>query len=295
MAGLAAHIVVALIVLVVIGGTTRVMEAGLACPDWPLCYGSFFPGGKMNVQVFLEWFHRLDAFVVGLALLIQFGLGIIYRAQLPKWLVYSYGLLVLLVFLQGLLGGVTVLQLLPSFIVSSHLILAFTLISIMSAITQSLSSFNGLKPPLWWQPFCGISLIAVITQSLIGALMATSWGAQRCISQGEACNYLELHRFVAVPISFLVLIFVTTSLLAGDWTRSQWPFLIGILFLLTLQIVLGILTINSYLNEPLIRIAHQLIAALLVALLAGLSSRRPLQTSKPRINLKDSSMEACHG
>ena len=28
--------VVAVIALVVIGGATRVMEAGLACPDWPL-------------------------------------------------------------------------------------------------------------------------------------------------------------------------------------------------------------------------------------------------------------------
>ena len=36
---LSAHIVVALIALVVIGGATRVMEAGLACPDWPLCFG----------------------------------------------------------------------------------------------------------------------------------------------------------------------------------------------------------------------------------------------------------------
>ena len=62
---LTAHLVVALVALVVIGGATRVMQAGLACPDWPLCYGSFLPGRQMNLQVFLEWFHRLDAFVVG--------------------------------------------------------------------------------------------------------------------------------------------------------------------------------------------------------------------------------------
>ena len=32
---LASHLVVALVALVGIGGATRVMEAGLACPDWP--------------------------------------------------------------------------------------------------------------------------------------------------------------------------------------------------------------------------------------------------------------------
>ena len=73
---LAAHVVVALIALVVIGGATRVMEAGLACPDWPLCYGSFLPGRQMNLQVFLEWFHRLDAFFVGIVLITQFAFSL---------------------------------------------------------------------------------------------------------------------------------------------------------------------------------------------------------------------------
>ena len=57
--GVTSHLVVAVIALVVIGGATRVMEAGLACPDWPLCFGTLLPGRQMNLQVFLEWFHRL--------------------------------------------------------------------------------------------------------------------------------------------------------------------------------------------------------------------------------------------
>ena len=86
---LAAHVLVALIALVVIGGATRVMEAGLACPDWPLCYGSFFPGRQMNLQVFLEWFHRLDAFLVGIVLITQFFLSLYWAKLLPKWLPLS--------------------------------------------------------------------------------------------------------------------------------------------------------------------------------------------------------------
>ena len=79
----------ALIALVVIGGATRVMEAGLACPDWPLCYGSLLPGRQMNLKVFLEWFHRLDAFVVGIALLVQLGAAWFWRKELPRWLLPS--------------------------------------------------------------------------------------------------------------------------------------------------------------------------------------------------------------
>jgi hypothetical protein len=54
--GITSHLVVGVIALIVIGGSTRVMEAGLACPDWPLCYGSLLPGKQMNLQVFLDWF-----------------------------------------------------------------------------------------------------------------------------------------------------------------------------------------------------------------------------------------------
>lgn len=83
---LLSHLVVALVALVAIGGATRVMEAGLACPDWPLCYGVLLPGQQMNMQVFLEWFHRLDAFVVGVALLVLCAISLLRRRPLPTWL-----------------------------------------------------------------------------------------------------------------------------------------------------------------------------------------------------------------
>ena len=83
---LGSHSVFAIIALIAIGGATRVMEAGLACPDWPLCYGSFLPFNHMNLRVFLEWFHRLDAFLVGILILFKFALSIIWKNEIPNWL-----------------------------------------------------------------------------------------------------------------------------------------------------------------------------------------------------------------
>jgi len=56
---------IATLFLMGLGSATRVMNAGLACPDWPLCYGQLVPLGEMDLQVFLEWFHRLVASSVG--------------------------------------------------------------------------------------------------------------------------------------------------------------------------------------------------------------------------------------
>tara|TARA_X000000950_G_scaffold160242_1_gene196183 strand:+ start:122 stop:574 length:453 start_codon:yes stop_codon:yes gene_type:complete len=135
------------IALVVIGGATRVMEAGLACPDWPLCYGTFLPGRQMNLQVFLEWFHRLDAFVIGIALVVMSVVSVVWRRSLPRWLPWMSGLLVLLVVLQGGLGALTVLQLLPSGVVTAHLALALTLVALLSGLTQRLlQSGEGSHP-----------------------------------------------------------------------------------------------------------------------------------------------------
>ena len=104
---------------------------GLACPDWPLCYGSLLPGRQMNVQVFLEWFHRLDAFVVGVALLMMTLASFLWRRQLPGWLPGLSAILVVLVASQGVLGALTVLQLLPSGVVMAHLGMALTLLVLL--------------------------------------------------------------------------------------------------------------------------------------------------------------------
>ena len=137
---LSAHLVVALVALVVIGGATRVMQAGLACPDWPLCYGSFLPGRQMNLQVFLEWFHRLDAFVVGIGMLVLATTAVLQRQHLPRWLPWLSGACLVLVAFQGALGALTVTLLLPAAIVTAHLATALLLVMLVSVCHQLLEA-----------------------------------------------------------------------------------------------------------------------------------------------------------
>ena len=45
--------------LIVLGALVRANDAGLACPDWPLCFGEVVP--RMNVKIAFEWGHRVLA------------------------------------------------------------------------------------------------------------------------------------------------------------------------------------------------------------------------------------------
>ena len=293
---LAAHVVVALIALVVIGGATRTMEAGLACPDWPLCYGSFLPGRQMNLQVFLEWFHRLDAFFVGIVLIIQFAFSLYWAKSLPRWLPWTYGLLSVLVAFQGFLGALTVLQLLPSLIVMAHLAVAFTLVAIMSGVTQQLLSPGKSIMPPWLRSLGFFSLVSVIAQSLLGSRVATSWAAHRCLDFGDSCNLLGLHRLSAIPVTFLVISFVIISSFQRDVFINQWRYLLTIVFLIISQIFLGVFSIQLGMTEPSLIIGHQLIACLLVAVLSALNFKgRGIDDSSQSLFMAKSTLETCHG
>jgi heme a synthase len=293
---LASHLVVALVALVVIGGATRVMEAGLACPDWPLCYGQLLPGRQMNLQVFLEWFHRLDAFVVGVALLVLTAASFFWRRRLPGWLPWLAGGSLFLVMVQGALGALTVTQLLAAPLVTAHLTTALLLVAITSCLYQRLAMVNTseVAPPFWWQLLAISALFLVLAQCLLGGSMASQWAADQCFSAGSGCRWLLAHRQLAMPaaLAVLALAAVTPLLPAG---QGQLPALAqGAAVLVLVQVALGIWTLKLQLQAPLVTIAHQLMAALLVGLLAAVVARS-LGHSGRSLSITPISAEVAHG
>ena len=277
-----AHLVVALVALVAIGGATRVMEAGLACPDWPLCYGGLLPVRQMNVQVFLEWFHRLDAFLVGMALLVLAGLALLRRRQLPGWYGAMAGLALLLVAVQGSLGALTVTRLLAAGTVTAHLTTALLLLALVSALQQRLalaaaSASGGPLPgapvPLWWQLLVAVALLAALGQCLLGGAMASQWAAQRCLDLGEGCRWLAAHRQAAPVAGLLVLLTAASGLLLPAGLRLLQGLAASAGLLVVGQMALGQATLRLQLDVPGVTVAHQIGAALLVALLAAMLSR----------------------
>lgn len=300
---LLAHLVVALVALVGIGGATRVMQAGLACPDWPLCYGSLLPGRQMNLQVFLEWFHRLDAFLVGIALLVVASLSFLRRALLPRWLPWAAAAALLLVAFQGVLGALTVLGLLAASTVTAHLVTALLLVLLVSAMhqalrrssTECLPSPSGAALPFWWTLLLAFSSLVLFGQCALGGAMASRWASSLCLQAGEGCRWLLTHRLGAwAALAALLLPAVLAHLLPGIPPVLR-RFSLGPAFLVLLQVGLGVFTLRLQLQQPLVTVAHQLVAALLVALFGALWGITLAARSPAPVVSCSSSLEMAHG
>ena len=284
---LSTHLVVALVALVTVGGATRVMEAGLSCPDWPLCYGSVLPMAQMTIRVFLEWFHRVDAALVALGLLAVAMLSWGQRQHLPPAVPVLATTAVLLVAVQVALGALTVTQLLRFDVVTAHLATGLLLVALLSLLRQRL--LLALEPlpttvdatltgPWRWWP-AGAALV-VYLQCVLGGLLASQWATGRCLRLLQGCDWLMAHRLLAgAALVAVVVLAFKAAVAAWPHPLRHLAFAAGLLVLL--QAGLGALTLHLSLSEPLVTIGHQLGAALLLSLLTSLAGLlHPLPSSQ---------------
>lgn len=106
-------------VLVVLGALVRAHGAGLACPDWPLCFGDVIP--RLDFKVAFEFGHRVLAGTVAI-LFAGLAWRTLRHPELGPRLRTALALTAGLLALQIVLGGLTVLQLLATWTVTSHLL-----------------------------------------------------------------------------------------------------------------------------------------------------------------------------
>jgi len=260
-------IAIATFILMAIGSATRVMDAGLACPDWPLCYGQVVPSEQMNFQVFLEWFHRLDAAVVGLSTLGLVGLCTWLRRELPRWLPWASVLALVLVIAQGILGGLTVTELLRFDIVTAHLGTALLFFCLLIGMGTALLPYQGTTTARKLPWLGGIAVGFVYLQSLLGGLIASRWAVNQCYSSFELCSVMNSHLLGVVPASL-----ATVAVVIFSWrTPALHPSLRKLANvsggLLILQILVGLATFHLRLQVEPLTITHQAVGA---ALLGGL-------------------------
>ena len=282
----------ATLALMAVGSATRVMNAGLACPDWPLCYGQLVPTAQMTLQVFLEWFHRMDASLIGLMAIGLVGLSVWYRKVLPGWMPGAAVVALFLIVVQGVLGGLTVMELLRFDIVTAHLGTALIFFCTLLAIALSLLPYQatGNTGQL---PWIGLTAtVLVYAQSIIGGLVASRWAAHQCFGIADLCNVMNTHIGGVLPPTAAV-----AFLVFRVWRTPALNSYLRVLAnsagaLVLLQIALGVATLKLRLQVEPLTVCHQTIGAALLGCLLSFTvlSLRDYR-AKPALPLPTSSSQ----
>lgn len=169
--------------LIVLGASVRLTDAGLACPDWPLCLGEAVP--TFNFEIFMEWIHRVIAAFVGLTSLVV-AILVFCEAEMRRrfsgWVLASLALF----FFQAWLGMQTVIELLRAEIVTAHLLGGYSLFAVNLVLLYRMK--------FWRQPAClnqvtrdsrlhGLWIfasIAVVIQAGLGGLVSSHYAGLAC-------------------------------------------------------------------------------------------------------------------
>ncbi len=181
------------LIVVLLGGWTRLNDAGLGCPDWPGCYGTWVlpddhtellqahPDALIDLRKgWIEMIHRYAAGLLGVLILALAVVAFKKRDQQG----YPVGLsvaLLLLVIAQGAFGMWTVtLQLLP-IIVTIHLLGGLTTLSLLVILRQRIKRLAlgeaGMDAP---HPWVRLMLAALFIQLALGGWTSTNYAGWAC-------------------------------------------------------------------------------------------------------------------
>jgi heme a synthase len=271
--------------LILVGSLVRASGAGLGCPDWPRCFGSWIPPlsaaelppgfdrSQFNpVLMWTEYLNRLLGVTVGFSIFATLVVAIRDHRDTPRILWPTLAAFLLVGF-EGWLGGVVVEQDLAAWIVTAHLVVALIIVSLLLYATvyaffgQAAGRTAGARRALAWSTL--LLIVVTLGQVVLGAQVrerideALIAGTARSSALATVGEYDRWHRDGSLMVLGLVLI-----VLLQVWSRhpNQSPLVRAahaMVALVGVQLALGLGL--AYLGlTPAVQIAHLTAASLLL-------------------------------
>ncbi|WP_346798140.1 COX15/CtaA family protein [Halomonas sp. Bachu 37] len=186
--------------VMLVGAWTRLVDAGLGCPDWPGCYGQLVVPGSDNaslaypdsplepVKAWVEMVHRYIASLLGLLVIGIVLLGRQSRRDSGYPWKLSLALLGVII-LQGAFGAFTVtLRLWPQ-VVTLHLLGGLSVLSLFLWLHLRLKRYasggdgSPRRPSVGW----GLAALVLVLQLALGGWVTSNYAGLAC--QGfPTCN-----------------------------------------------------------------------------------------------------------
>lgn len=269
--------------LILVGGLVRASGAGLGCPDWPRCFGSWIPPASAAslppefdpslfnpTLMWTEYLNRLLGVTVGFLILATAISAWRHHRRQPG-ILWTTIAAFLLVGFQGWLGGRVVAHELAAWIVTVHLIVAIIIVQLLL-----FAAFEALAPlapqarqaPQSLAPAIMMLIALTLIQAAFGTVVranvdaALEAGVARDAVVQTVLRFIldSLHR----DLSFVVLIaaiVLTLWLLSQRSPLIRWSFVV--LALASAQIALGVVMAYRSLI-PAAQVGHLTIASLLL-------------------------------
>lgn len=156
--------IIAVYLLILVGGIVRATGAGMGCPDWPKCFGTWIPptaesqlpenykeifGAKLKgevifnpIKTWIEYANRLVGVLIGLFIFGTFITAFLNYRKTDKVIVWISFLTFLLVGFEGWLGSVVVSTELHTGMITLHMLVAILIVALLLYIV--VRSYNRI-------------------------------------------------------------------------------------------------------------------------------------------------------
>jgi cytochrome c oxidase assembly protein subunit 15 len=167
-------------IVVVVGAYVRLSDAGLGCPDWPLCYGKVIPSEMPDAhpvqKQWKEMGHRFLAGTLGILLLALAAMSF----KIGKGRGLAAGI-VALVLLQATLGMWTVTMLLKPAIVTAHLLGGMTILALLGWYALEQQRHSPAPEARALRAGAAVALAALAVQIALGGWVSSNYAALACL------------------------------------------------------------------------------------------------------------------